>query len=208
VSTDTGFLLIDTGVANGRVELEGALASAGCAPGDLELIILTHGDFDHTGNAAYLRDRFGARIGMHPDDVGMAQHRDMFSNRSSGNALVRLVAPLLFRFPRSSCFEPDVLLQDGDDLSAYGFAAQILSIPGHSLGSIGILTARGGLFCGDLLENVGEPKTNSIMDDAAACAASIEKLRGFEIDTVYPGHGDPFPMDAFMAGRGVNDPTG
>jgi glyoxylase-like metal-dependent hydrolase (beta-lactamase superfamily II) len=81
----------------------------------------------------------------------------------------------------------------------YGFDAQVLSIPGHSKGSIGILTASGDLFCGDLLENATEPATNSIMDDVAACAASLKKLQGFDIDTVYPGHGKPFAMDAFLA---------
>ena len=55
VETDSGFVLIDTGASNRRSQLEKELESAGCKPGDLKLIILTHGDFDHTGNAAYLR---------------------------------------------------------------------------------------------------------------------------------------------------------
>jgi glyoxylase-like metal-dependent hydrolase (beta-lactamase superfamily II) len=207
VQAASGFVLIDTGAAKGRARLEAALASAGCSPGDLRLIVLTHGDFDHTGNAAYLRDRFGAPIAMHSDDAGMAQG-DMFSNRTSGNALMRLIAPLLFRFSRSSRFEPDIYVEEGDDFSEYGIDARVLSIPGHSQGSIGVLTAGGDLFCGDLLENAGEPSTNSIMDDEVTCDASIEKLDGFEIDTVYPGHGDPFPMSAFMASCEANDRAG
>ncbi|RLI67201.1 hypothetical protein DRO91_10540, partial [Candidatus Heimdallarchaeota archaeon] len=31
--------------------LERELEKAGCKPGDLKLVVLTHGDFDHTGNA-------------------------------------------------------------------------------------------------------------------------------------------------------------
>jgi hydroxyacylglutathione hydrolase len=198
VETDTGCILIDTAASNRRAELESELTRAGCEPGSLKLIVLTHGDFDHIGNAAYLREKFGAKIAIHRDDSGMAERGDMFWNRSSGNALLRLIAPILFRFPKSSRFRPKVYLEEGDDLSEYGLDAHVLSIPGHSKGSIGIITAGGGLFCGDLLENVAKPSTNSMMDDSAACEASLAKLQGFAIHTVYPGHGQPFPMGSFL----------
>jgi len=201
VGTGTGFCLIDTGSSNRRADLERELSTAGCTPGLLKLIVLTHGDFDHTGNAAYLREKLGARIAMHRDDLGMAERGDMFWNRSRGNALLRLVSPILFGFSRANRFRPGLFLQDGDDLAAYDLDARILSLPGHSRGSIGILTAAGDLFCGDLLENSKEPAINSIMDDPAGCEASVARLQDFEIGTVYPGHGEPFPMAAFLARR-------
>jgi len=52
IETDTGYILIDTGGSNRRTDLEKELESAGCQTGNLKLIVLTHGDFDHTGNAA------------------------------------------------------------------------------------------------------------------------------------------------------------
>jgi glyoxylase-like metal-dependent hydrolase (beta-lactamase superfamily II) len=197
VETAVGFILIDTGSANARASLETELANAGCRPGDLDLITLTHGDFDHMGNAAHLRETLGTRIAMHPDDAGMAEHGDMFWNRSSGNKLLRVLMPVLMRFPKSNRFTPDLYLEDGFGFSDLGFDARALSLPGHSRGSIGILTAAGDLFCGDLLENPGTPAINAIMDDPVACQASLEKLRGFEVQTVYPGHGQPFPMADF-----------
>ena len=57
IKTDIGYILIDTGCSNKRTELEKELERAGCKPGNLELIVLTHGDFDHTGNANYLREK-------------------------------------------------------------------------------------------------------------------------------------------------------
>jgi hydroxyacylglutathione hydrolase len=199
VETIDGFILIDTGTSNRCAKLESELACAGCKPGDLRLIVLTHGDFDHTGNAAYLRETFGTPIAMHRDDSGMAEEGDMFWNRSSGNALIRLLAPILFRFSKSNRFKPDFFAAEGDCFSEYGFDAQVLSIPGHSQGSIGILTTAGDLFSGDLFENAEGPATNSIMDDPAACEASVEKLQRFEVHTVYPGHGEPFPVESFLA---------
>jgi hydroxyacylglutathione hydrolase len=199
VETDAGYILIDTGGSNKRTELERELLSAGCRPGSLNLIVLTHGDFDHSGNAAYLRKEFGARIAMHSDDSGMVERGDMFGNRQKGNNfLTRMLVPILFGFGKSERFTPDFYLDEGDDLSDYGFDARVLHIPGHSKGSIGILTAGGDLFCGDLLENTDGPVLNSIMDDLAAANASVEKLKGLKISTVYPGHGEPFPMETFL----------
>jgi hydroxyacylglutathione hydrolase len=198
VQSGTGYLLIDTGASNSRADLEQELACAGCEPGKLVLIVLTHGDFDHTGNCAYLRERFGAKVAMHRDDSGMAQQGDMFWNRKSGNAFLRLLAPVLFRFSKSKRFTPDLFLEDGSDLSEYGFDAQVVLLPGHSKGSIGILTAGGELFCGDLLENGKKPALNAIMDDVVAAQASIEKLKGLEVGIVYPGHGRPFPMELLV----------
>jgi len=193
VKTDTGYILIDTGGSNERTHLEKELESAGCKPGHLKLIVLTHGDFDHTANAAYLRKKFGAKIAMHDDDSGMVERGDMFWNRKKGNFLFRIIAPILFA--KSNRFKPDFYINEGFDLSEYGFDARVLHIPGHSKGSIGILTAGGDLFCGDLLGNTEEPALNSIMDDLAAANASVEKLKSLEIHTVYPGHGQPFPME-------------
>jgi glyoxylase-like metal-dependent hydrolase (beta-lactamase superfamily II) len=198
VKIDTGYILIDTGSSNKRTDLEKQLESASCLPSQLKLIVLTHGDFDHIGNAAYLRQKFGTEIAMHADDADMAERGDMFWNRKKGNRLIRTLAPILFRFGTANRFQPDVIIEDEVDLSAYGFDAKILSIPGHSKGSIGILTAAGDLFCGDLFANLERPALNSIMDDLVAANASVEKLKGLGINTVYPGHGKPFPMEMFM----------
>jgi len=198
VETDTGCILIDTGGSNKRAELEKELESAGCKPGNLKLIVLTHGDFDHAGNAAYLRKKFGTKIAMHDDDSGMVERGDMFWNRKKTNILIRIMVPIFFGFGKSERFKPDLTIEDGYNLSEYGFDAQVLHIPGHSKGSIGILTASGDLFCGDLLENTDKPVLNSIMDDLAAANASVEKLKSLEINTVYPGHGKPFPMELFI----------
>jgi hydroxyacylglutathione hydrolase len=197
VRTQDGFFLIDTGGSNGRARLRKALEGAGCGPGDLKMILLTHGDYDHTGNAAYLRKTFGVRIAMHPDDLGMAERGDMFYNRNStayGRSAIGWIASNIFGFRMAERFSPDLALSEGTDLSAYGFEGQVLSIPGHSLGSIAIRTAAGEAFCGDLLINHGKPVLNSLMDDLPAGQASLEKLRRAGAVTIYPGQGEPFAL--------------
>jgi len=198
IEIDTGYILIDTGCSNNRNDLEKEFENADCKPENLRLIILTHGDFDHTGNAAYLREKFGAKIAMHRDDSGMVERGDMFWNRRKGNILLGLIARILFRFGKKERFKPDLYVDEEYDLSEYGFDAKVIHIPGHSKGSIGILTADGNLFCGDLLENKDKPILNSIMDDLTAANTSIQKLKSLKINTVYPGHGKPFPMETFI----------
>jgi len=195
IKTEAGFVLIDTGGKNNRLELETLLANDGCQPGNLKLILLTHGDFDHISNAVYLRTKFASRLAMHEGDVGMLERGDMFWNRHKRNVLIKWLAPMLMGFGKDDRRPPDVFVQDGIFLAEYGFNAQVIHTPGHSLGSVCILTSNRDLFCGDLLINGKKPLLNSMMDDPAAGNASLEKLKSLLIKMVYPGHGDPFPME-------------
>lgn len=192
---EAGFYLIDTGAPNNRRILAKGLEQHGCQPGMLKLTILTHGDFDHTGNAAFLRSEFGSHIAMHESDAAMAASGDMFANRSRSNSIIKVLAPRLIGFGLAEHFSPDLLLKDGDALSAYGVDAHVLSIPGHSPGSIGILTAEGDFFCGDLMVNSKRPTLNRLVDDRAAMESSLAMLQDHSIRMVYPGHGDPFTLD-------------
>ena len=197
VKTEKGFVLIDTGPPSKRGAIEKELADAGCYKDNLMLIILTHGDFDHSGNAAYLRKKFGAKIAMHKDDSEIVERGDMLWNRNKQNILTRTMFKSFFRLAKPDRFQPDFYLNEGYDFSSYGFDAKVLNLPGHSKGSIGILTAGGDLFCGDLLVNTSKPDKNTLVDNQAELDASVEKLRGLQIKTVYPGHGPPFPMELF-----------
>ena len=190
-----GFVLIDTGPPSARSRLDQKLAILGCVPGQLSLIVLTHGDFDHSGNAAYLRDAFGSRIAMHPDDAQAGEDGDMFAGRKRSNRIIGAAVPRLIGFGSPERFSPDVLLGDGDTLSGYGLDATVACIPGHSRGSMGVLTADGHFFCGDLLDNTRKPGLTSLIDDRAAADRSVATLKTLEIGMVFPGHGKPFPMD-------------
>jgi glyoxylase-like metal-dependent hydrolase (beta-lactamase superfamily II) len=134
---------------------------------------------------------------MHYDDSGMAERGDMFWNRKNPNVLIRIMFDLFFGLRKSDRFKPDLYIEDGYDLSGYEFGAKVLHLPGHSKGSIGILTADGNLFCGDLFMNMNQPAPTSLVDDLAELNSSIGKLKSLKINTVYPGHGKSFPMSSF-----------
>lgn len=201
----SGFVMVDTGLPSRRADIDTALAKAGCVPGRLQLIVLTHGDYDHAGNAAHLRERFGAKLAMHRDDVGRVERGDwnwgLKAKPDRFSALFRIAALFIKPGPFDT-FQPDLYLEDGQSLDDYGSDARVLHLPGHTPGSIGILTSGRDLFCGDLLANFFfRPGLEFFINDLTAARASVERLRGLGVRMVYPGHGRPFPMERLPRGR-------
>jgi hydroxyacylglutathione hydrolase len=204
VKAGNGYILIDTGFPSKRAALEKELECSGCQRDNLKLVLITHGDLDHAGNCAYLREKYGVKIAMHTDDSGMVERGDMHWNRkakpdkfSTIFRVMSLMAPL-FKPGKFETFKPDLTIDEAFALSPYGFDAKVLHLPGHSKGSLGILTADGDLFCGDLLYNIfGKPGIRFI-DDLADYNVSIEKLKKLSVKTVYPGHGKPFLWEQFL----------
>jgi glyoxylase-like metal-dependent hydrolase (beta-lactamase superfamily II) len=198
IATSDGYVLVDTGLPGKRSAVEKELESAGCKSGNLKLIVLTHGDYDHAGNAAYLRGKHGARIAMHGADSGRVERGDWswgFKARPDRFLAPFRIVSLFVRPGEFETFQPDLSVEDGQSLSEFGLEARVLHLPGHTRGSIGILTSDGDLFCGDLLDSIrGRPDLQFFIDDLAAANASLRKLRGLSIGAVYPGHGKPFPM--------------
>jgi glyoxylase-like metal-dependent hydrolase (beta-lactamase superfamily II) len=190
-----GFILIDTGMPCHWERLQAELKSAGCRPEKLKLVIITHADRDHTGNCARLQKEYQAKIAIHPDDAAMALTGISPKRRvRSWRAKLRLMLFKL-RKPAYDTFKPDVLLGDGQSLQGYGLQAKIIHIPGHTKGSIAVLTEEGELFVGDTLVNTKQPDTATYIENPAELQASVAKLKALKVSKVYTGHGKPFLME-------------
>jgi glyoxylase-like metal-dependent hydrolase (beta-lactamase superfamily II) len=163
----------------------------------LRLILITHGDADHAGNAAFLRARYGAKIAMHAADTGMVEKGDMGWNRKPKpdqmSLVMKMMAAVMKLFIKKGSFEkfaPDLTVGDNFDLTPFGLEATVLHLPGHSKGSIGVLTKEGDLYCGDLFYNMPGFK---FIDTLADYGDSIKKLKGLTVRAIYPGHGKALP---------------
>ncbi len=198
VRTDSGFFMVDAGVVWQKGAIKRALKRAGCGKGGLKLVIITHGDWDHTGNAAYLQKEYGAKVIVHKREDGAVERGDMLSTRKTRQGMAFRMTLKLFKWLVFRSCKPDIHLENEGELTIYGIEAKIIHLPGHSAGSIGILTKEGDFFCGDLLTNSGKPEKNTLVDDEAEMDDSIERLKALNIKTVYPGHGKPFKMEDFL----------
>jgi glyoxylase-like metal-dependent hydrolase (beta-lactamase superfamily II) len=127
----------------------------------------------------------------------MAEEGDMFFGRKRGNRLMRWLSPRILGFRAGDHFRAQVPLREGFDLARYGWAAKVVELPGHSQGSVGVLSEEGELFCGDTLANQNG-KVGPGMGDPADFVDSIEKVKGLKAERIYPGHGEPFGMEAVV----------
>ncbi|NVM19183.1 MAG: MBL fold metallo-hydrolase [Candidatus Lokiarchaeota archaeon] len=196
------YILIDSGLSRNRVEVEKMIEQSGCKQGDLKLILATHGDPDHAGNCAYIRNKYSSKIAMHYEDLGMVELGDFTWNRNL-NLLMKILGKVFIRLlglrlKKEDRFKPDIILDDGQSLNEYGFNITVYNLPGHSKGSLGFLTSEGDFFCGDLLMNKKIPTRTNLIVDKETFERSIDRLKMLDINMVYPGHGNPFPIKDFL----------
>lgn len=195
-----GFILIDTGLEMHWDRLNKELEAAGCFPGNLKLVIITHGDFDHTGNCVKLREKYHCKIAMHENDLPMVE-KGMRPKRKVKSFIAKVFMTLRKIMRKKFTFEffkPDLYLTDGQKLTEYGLDASVIHLPGHTKGSIGILSDDGILFAGDIFTNRGKPDTATYIENASELENSLSRLKTLKVTTVYPGHGDPFNIEKIM----------
>ncbi len=142
----------------------------------LDMIILTHGHFDHMMSLDTLRDRTGAPTYIHSEDA------DMLGD-SEKNAYS------LFFPSRLEMKSADKIMKDGDVLTLGKEELKVIHLPGHSKGSIGLL-GDGFILTGDTLFDRGIGRSDLYGGDMSQLYSSLRRLRGLDPAlTIYPGHG-------------------
>lgn len=193
------WVLVDTGMPGSEDRIVRAVARAGIDPQhDVGLIVLTHGHADHIGGAPSLRELWHVPIAMHRRDAEMATRGIDPPLRPTG-PMGRLVA-LASRAGRSApAFQPDVLVDDEMDLRCLGLEARILPTPGHTAGSITVLTSGGDALIGDLVIGHallrGHPRLPYVADDVDLVRQSVHDLLARAPQGVHSAHGRPFSVD-------------
>jgi hydroxyacylglutathione hydrolase len=141
-------------------------------------IVATHGHFDHILDLAELKSRTGAPVAIHDADAAMIEQP------------TTAPFPLPIDIPPVT---PDRLLAEGDAVTVGGISFTVLSTPGHTPGSICLLSDDGStLFTGDTLFAGGWGRTDLPGGDEDALSRSLARLGALPADTrVYPGHGSP-----------------
>lgn len=139
---------------------EGARILAEAGDAVVRHILITHTHLDHLGAFQQVRDSLTAAVAVHLLEAGA--------------------------LPSA----PDRTLRDGDEVEFGSVTLKVLHTPGHTPGSLCLLTGR-HLFSGDTLFPDGPGKTRDPAAFEQIVSSIREKLFVLPDDTlVYPGHGD------------------
>lgn len=124
LTTSDGIILLDALNNDDEAErlIEGGLRQLGLDPGQVKLVVVTHGHGDHYGGAAFLKSRHGAQVVMSGPDWHMMETELEFD------------APQWGRPPRR-----DVVVEDGGTIRLGDTAIEVLMTPGHTPGTISLL---------------------------------------------------------------------
>ncbi len=205
---DGGAILVDAGNPGQADHILAQLAEHGVAPGDVRLILLTHGHVDHFGSAAELRERTGAPVAIHALDADAV--RQGIQQPDSLQPTHWLVA-LGMRIPgvagltRAPACEPDIVFEEewrldeytSTPLSASGVAGRVIHTPGHTPGSVSVLLDSGEALVGDLVMGrlmglLPKPGPPIVAWDLERNRESVRRLAALAPRIIYVGHGGPF----------------
>ena len=209
-------VLIDTGV--GREEawqaLGAGLARFGYRMEDISLILLTHAHTDHFGQAPRIRRASGCEIWGHeaiqasvadylPPPSRVEREKQFFRRLGFTDAMYDKIFE--YRDYVGEIFEPcelDRALVDGDVIEIDGFHLHTIHTPGHCAEEVVYWQPKSRqMFSGDhLLPDITPVCLLDIPDRPGGERVhaltqyyqSADKLLPYDVDYVYPSHGDVF----------------
>ena len=168
-------IIIDPGSAFERIK--GAVEKSGTKP---VAILLTHGHFDHAGEAASTAKEYDIKVYAHE-----AQAEEL------RNPSINLSGDM---FGNSEVYHADVFLRDDEEVDLAGLTFKCLFTPGHTPGGCCFYFPKEGVvFTGDTLFNGSVGRTDFPGGSMSQLVGSIKaKLLTLPDDTIcYPGHDMP-----------------
>lgn len=188
ISGEGGAVLVDT--CNYK---DGGKIFARVKDRNVRLIVLTHGHFDHVSSAAYLAKRLKVPVAMSEGDLhllGNGRLSRLYGHTLLGGLFALCSQPVLKRATYSA-FKPELLLRDGDRLDEYGVKARVVALPGHTKGSIDVLTDDGDFIVGDAMFNMLRKTGSRLYENRREMTQSVSRIRKSGAKTLYVGHGKP-----------------
>ena len=166
--------LIDCTVADDRMrELIGDT--------ELQYIRLTHGHFDLIGGVRDIKKEYGCKVVISSVDAPML---------SSGKASLAA-----FCGAEQNDTEPDITVQDGDEIEVGTLKIKVLSTPGHTSGSVCYVVGD-ALFSGDTLFYCSCGRTDFPTGSSDDMIKSLKKLASLDGNyKVYTGHNQLSDLD-------------
>lgn len=191
IKTNNGYILVDTGMPNLKLELDAVFGLLEVDPKELQLIILTHGHMDHVGNIAYAKQISGAKILCHTSYAVYLENGEVEVVHAHGFAAHFKTYMAGFLANAVEGIKPDILVDQEVDLKEYGISGKIIHTPGHSSSSISIILDNGEALIGDMLRGEMNRKIGlgNFYEDKHVLLDSLRKVMALEPRVIYLSHG-------------------
>ena len=188
IEHDDGLVLVDAGSYGHADRILRRIKATGKP---LQLLFITHAHLDHYGNALQIKQALDVPVAVHGADAeAMSRGETHLGSVRLWGHLIKLMLPVVERFVGPEPLQADVIVDDGDDLSAYGIASRVVHLPGHTPGSCALVTEDGAAFVGDLVSPMLYPHAQMLYAiDWREMADSVRRLQELEPREVYSGHG-------------------
>jgi len=208
IEMQKGYLLIDTGYREQFEHFVKALKKKKIALEDITYVLITHVHDDHVGFLNQVLEKTNAKLILHHEAVErLKAGQNSFDGGCSG-ILALIFSKLMKLFGKGDHrFEPVdgsdryiVVTQETQPDIEKILSAGIITLPGHTKDSIGLLFDNSALFCGDAAMN-GIPARNHVIiwiEDLDEYKASWNKMANLEFQKVYPSHGKPFSKEQLI----------
>ena len=197
-------ILIDAGALGGMSAFVSKMKALNFEPKQIDLILLTHGHWDHITNLSGIREMTGAKVAIHGRDQFMVETGEPpFPAGATpyGRGMSWLSKRVLH--PHLPKVKVDMVLDDnGMSLSEYGIPGKVVYTPGHSMGHVSIVLDSGDAIVGDMAMNDWylrlTPGLPVLADDINMVVQSWRKILPMGIKRVHPAHGMDFPVEVMQ----------
>lgn len=203
----TRTIVIDAAMPGRERAIWQHLATLGRSPEAVDEIWLTHGDIDHMGSAAALKQRSGARIVVHQADAPLVegQKERELGPVPGSEFLQRAFNGFIRHVFRYQPVHVDRAVTDGQMLGDW----QVVHVPGHTPGSVCYYhPSRRIAIVGDALNykrgQLGAPP-RIVAPDPARAHASIRRIADLDFQVCCFGHGAPLKENARQRVRAFAD---
>lgn len=176
------------------------LTMTGVMPNEIDLIVLTHGHFDHAAGIHHAKALTGAPLLAHAEAqrfIDTAEFDPYVPRNELGAAQINVISAMV-PFDKPNPVSIDIPITEDYDLHDMGINARVLVTPGHSSDSISLVFDSGETFSGDIiLDPLGQGICTYavICQDLEALKASAQKLLDAGSTMYYSGHGGPFTRE-------------